>query len=58
MQAAEIQAAARQFVWLHGTNAECKAADQADKAFSLGDIAGFHKRNRIKDAINDIERKN
>jgi hypothetical protein len=58
MQEAEIQAAARQLIWLHGTRAQLQAAEQADKTFSRGDIAGFHKWNRIKDAIKDIERKN
>ena len=57
MQEAEIQAAARQLVWLHGTRARVQAADQADKSFCRGDIAGFHKWNRVKDAIKDIERK-
>jgi len=37
--------------------AEIQAADHADKMFSRGDIAGFHKWNRVKDAIKDIERK-
>jgi hypothetical protein len=57
MQEVEIQAAARQLVWLHGTRAQVQAADQADKSFSRGDIAGFHKWNRVKDAIKEIERK-
>ncbi len=57
MQEAEIQSAARQLIWLHGTRAQIQAADQADKMFSRGDIAGFHKWNRINDAIKDIERK-
>jgi hypothetical protein len=57
MQEAEIQAAARQTIWLHGTRAQIQAAEQADKLFSRGDIAGFHRWNRVKDAIKDIERK-
>jgi hypothetical protein len=57
MQEIEIQAAARQLIWLHGTRAQIQAADQADKVFARGDIAGFHKWNRVKDAIKDIERK-
>jgi len=57
MKEAEIQAAARQLIWLHGTRAQVQAADQADKMFSREEIAGFHKRNRVKDAIKDIERK-
>ena len=57
MQEAEIQAAARQLIWLHGTRAQIQAADQADKMFSHGDFAGFHEWNRVKDAITDIERK-
>ena len=31
--------------------------EQADKMFSLGDIAGFHKWNWVTDAIKDLERK-
>jgi len=57
MQEAEIQAAARQIILLHGTRAQNQAAKQADKMFSRGDIAGFHRWNRVKDAIKDIERK-
>jgi hypothetical protein len=57
MQETEIQAAARQLIWLHGARAQIQAADQADKMFSCGDIAGFHKWNRVKDAVKDIERK-
>ncbi len=57
MQEAEIQAAARQLIWLHGARAQIEAAEQADKMFSRGDITGFHKWNRVKDAIKDIERK-
>jgi hypothetical protein len=57
MQEVEIQACARQLVWLHGARAQVQAADQADTMFSRGDIAGFHKWNRVKDAIQDIERK-
>src|SRR5471032_1083807 len=34
-----------------------KAREQADKMFSVGDIAGFHKWNRVTDAIKDLERK-
>lgn len=57
MEQAEIQAAARQMIWLHDTRAQAKAREQADKMFSVGDIAGFHKWNRVTDAIKDIERK-
>ncbi len=57
MQEAEIQAAARQLIWLHGPRAQIQAAAHADKMFARGDIAGFHKWNRVKDAIKDMERK-
>jgi hypothetical protein len=57
MRQTEIQSVARQFVWLHGPRALARAEEQADKMFSLGDIAGFHKWNRITDAIKNLERK-
>jgi len=57
MRQTEIQSVARQFVWLHGPRALALAEEQADKMFSLGDIAGFHKWNRITDAIKNLERK-
>ena len=57
MERIEIEAAARQLVWLHGPRAQAQAKEQADKRFSVGDIAGFHKWNRVTDAIKDLERK-
>jgi hypothetical protein len=57
MEQVEIQAAARQMIWLHESRAQAQAREQADKMFSLGDIAGFHKWNRVTDAIKDMERK-
>jgi hypothetical protein len=57
MERTEIEAAARQLVWLHGPRAQTEAQTQADKRFSIGDIAGFHKWNRVTDAIKDLERK-
>ena len=44
-------------IWLHGARAQIQAADHADKMFLSGDITGFHKWNRVKDAIKDIEKK-
>ena len=57
MERTEIEAAARQLAWLHGPRALAQAEELADKMFSLGDIAGFHKWNRVRDAIKDLERK-
>jgi hypothetical protein len=57
MNQTEIQSVARQFFWLHGPRAVARAQEQADKMFSLGDIAGFHKWNRVTDAIKDLARK-
>jgi hypothetical protein len=57
MKQSEIDAAARQLVWLHGSRAQVDAEERADKMLSVGDIAGFHKWNRVKDAIKDLERK-
>jgi hypothetical protein len=57
MKQSEIDAAARQLVWLHGPRAQVAAEERADKMLSVGDIAGFHKWNRVKDAIKDLERK-
>jgi hypothetical protein len=57
MERTEIEAAARQLVWLHGPRAQTEAMARADKMFTVGDIAGFHKWNRVKDAIKDLERK-
>jgi hypothetical protein len=57
MERAEIEAAARQLFWLHGPRAQAEAKERADKRFSVGDIAGFHKWNRVTDAIKDLERK-
>jgi hypothetical protein len=57
MEKPEIQSAARQMIWLHGPRAQVKAGEQADNMFSLGDIAGFHKWNKVTDAIKDLERK-
>jgi hypothetical protein len=57
MEETEVRSAARQMIWLHGPRAQDQAGERADKMFSLGDMAGFHKWNRVTDAINDLERK-
>jgi hypothetical protein len=57
MDRTEIQAAARQMAWLHGSRAQAEATERADKMFYVGDIAGFHKWNKVADAIKDLERK-
>jgi len=57
MERTEIESAARQLFWLHGLRAQDEAKERADKRFSIGDIAGFHKWNRVTDAIKDLERK-
>jgi hypothetical protein len=56
MDESDIAAAARQLISLHGSGAQAEAKTQADKRFSIGDIAGFHKWNRVTDAIKDLER--
>ena len=58
MEQIEILGAARQLIGLHGQGAKAQSKARADRLFAIGDIAGFHKWNRVTDAIKDIERKN
>jgi hypothetical protein len=57
MEEAEIRSAARQMIWLHGPRARDQAGERADQMFSLGDVAGFHKWNRVIAAIKALDRK-
>ena len=57
MEEAEVRSAARQMIWLHGSRAKDQAGERADKMFSLGDMTGFRKWNRVTGAIKDLERK-
>jgi hypothetical protein len=57
MEEVEVQSAARQMIRLHGSRAHAHSLERADRMLALGDIAGFHKWNRVTDAIKDMLRK-
>ena len=57
MEEAEIRAAANRMMQLYGPRAQAQAIERADKMLALGEIAGFHKWNRVTDAIKDMQRK-
>ena len=56
MEEVEIKAAASQMMRLHGPHALTQSIESADKMLARGDIAGFHKWNRVTDAIRDMQR--
>ena len=56
MEEIEIRAAANQMMRLHGPRALARSIESADKMLAVGDIAGFHKWNRVTDAIRDLQR--
>ena len=56
MEEAEIWAAASQMMRLHGRHALAQSIERADKMLAVGDVTGFHKWNRVTDAIRDMLR--